>query len=123
MEEVLGDLGGEFFGCNPVEFEGEAIDGVDVGGMVGFFAFASGQGVFLAIEREGHVGGVGFQKETVAGDGAEGNLLASFSVMGEVAGEREVSAEFDEAGNHFSGATVGVEEKAERKRLLLKEFE
>ena len=59
--EVGFDLGGKLLEGNIVEFGGEGVDGVDVGGVVE----VGGELVGGEFGRGEHVGGVGFYKEAV----------------------------------------------------------
>jgi hypothetical protein len=76
------------------------------------FAFVVGERVQVFFRRGGEIGGVGFDEETVGGEGAEDFALGGFSVVEKGGGEGEVGAARNEALDHFGGAAVGVEEEA-----------
>ena len=81
-----------------------------------------GQDDALVLGGREHCGGVGFEKEAVAGDVAEGFTDFVFALVEEVAAEREVGSKFGEGGDHFGAAGVGVEEEGGEVLLLLENF-
>lgn len=101
------DLGGEVGEGDLEKIDEEFVDGREIARVVE-----------VGRQRETDVGGgkglvrsVGFDKESVERDVAEGFTLTAFTGVDVIAGEGEVGAEFGEFGNHLDGAAKGVEKE------------
>src|ERR1700722_10398024 len=67
---------------------------------------------------------VGLDEKALQRDAAESLALAGFARVGKIARQGKIGAEFDQAGNEFGRAAVGVQkESAGRARLSLEDFQ